>query len=139
MGMFASADSVATRYAQIYIEAPDGARYPIFRLTPEHARLLDHALWYPKRENFIPFANAIRATQWASAGEKEMVGHFSRKGDLIRKGPESYELLSPLGLRPEGAKTPFAVLIDYRTMSYDVADHTLRSQRVSSFRFERTE
>jgi len=139
MGMFASADSAATRFAQVYIEAPNGERYPIFRLTQEQNRLTQTALWYPLRQNFVPLANSIRATQWATLGTTEQVRHYNSKAELLRTGPESKEVLSPLGIRPPEETTDFIVIIDFYSMSYEVGARKLQANLIDSFRFEQAE
>ncbi len=139
MGMFASADSTATRYAQTYLVAPNGERYPIFRLKQEHSKWLNRALWYPTRENFIPYANAIRSTQWASNDTREQVGSYDNRGNFLGKTAKSYELLSPVGKRPRSEATEFVIVIDYHTLSYDVEARTLKSRLIKTFRFETME
>lgn len=139
MGMFASADSAATRFAQVTIEAPTGGRYPISRLTPEQNTLSRAALWYPRRENFVPLANSIRATQWATQGTAEPVRHYNSNGKLLRTGPESKELLSHFGIRPADEPTDFVVIIDFYSMSYEVGARKLQANLIDSFRFEQAE
>jgi len=139
MGMFAAADNTYTRYSQVFIEAPDGQRYPIIRLTPEQRKLLDAALLYPIRKNFIPVANDIRATQWAAHGSPEKVRVLDAKGNLIKERPERYQMLIPVTRRPEGQKTDFAIVLKTYQLHYDVNEITLSSRKLNTYRFEETE
>jgi hypothetical protein len=130
MGMFASADGADTRFTRIYIEGPSGERHPLVRFSREQQELLRRAIWYPVRENFVPLANSIRASQWASNNMREKVSYYDRNGKFLRSGPESYVLLSAIGLRPPGEETNFAIIIDYFSLSYDVESRSLRSKLV---------
>lgn len=139
MGMFASADSPDTRFVRLYIEAPTGERHPLVRLSSEQVDLLRRAVWYPKRENFLPIANSTRATQWATNNIREKVTYYDSNGRALKQGPESFELLSPIGRRPAGNEAKFTVIADYFSLSYDMDSGRLKPTLVHSFRFDGTE
>lgn len=139
MGMFAAADNTYTRYSQVFIEGPDGQRYPLLRLPPEQKKLVNDALLYPIRPNFVTAANKIRATQWAVSGAPEKVRQMDAQGNVVREGPKTYHMLIPAGDRPKGQETDFSVIFENYQMNYDVGDSSLSARRMNTYRFEKME
>lgn len=139
MGMFAGADNSSTRYSQVFIEAPDGSRYPLLKLTGKQQRLLDDAHYYPVRENFVPVANSIRATKWADSGPPRPVRLVDSKNELIRETNRTYTLLLPFGERPPGESTNFSIVFENYQLHYHVAESLLTTIPLNSFKFDRTE
>lgn len=139
MGMFASADSSTTRFARLYLKSPDAPPQPLTRITPEQQRLIERALWYPVRKNFVAAANSIRLTQWATGGQVMPVHAVDRRGSVTGKTKLSYEMLMPFGKRASAQETHFSVIIEYYSLGYDVKERTIRAEMRNSFRFDTIE
>ncbi len=139
MGMFAAADNSYTRFSHVFIEGPDGRRYPLVRMPTKQMQLLRDALLYPVRESFVTLANEIRTTRWALSGSPEKVRQLDSRGNVIREGPEAYQILIPAGDRPSGEATDFAVIFENYQMRYDVSDSSLSAHRMNAYRFETME
>ncbi|MFP4539255.1 MAG: hypothetical protein ACLFPA_13255, partial [Dichotomicrobium sp.] len=139
MGMFAGADNSATRYSQVFIEAADGQRYPLLKLTSKQQKLLDDAHLYPLRENFVPVANSIRATKWADSGPARPVRIVDSKNEFIRETDRTYTLLLPFGERAPGENTNFSIVFENYQLHYDVEKSLLTTIPLNSFKFDMTE
>src|ERR1700719_2240646 len=64
MGMFAAADELANRYAEVFLVNSDGNRDPLVQLTSEEDDLLNRALEYPTRKDFLRAARQIASENW---------------------------------------------------------------------------
>src|SRR5438309_7635099 len=59
MGMFAAADELSNRYAKVFLVGPDGNRDPLVQLKADDFDVLNRALEYPTRKNFLRAARQI--------------------------------------------------------------------------------
>src|SRR5712691_191687 len=70
MGMFAAADERSNRYAEVFLVSPDGNRDPLVQLSSEDFDILNRALEYPTRRNFLRAAGQIALENWIPAYQR---------------------------------------------------------------------
>src|SRR5437016_14267762 len=66
MGMFAGADAGLNRYTKVFITDGHGKREPLTQLPLDQTKLINRALNYPVRENFLLAAKAISTLDWVA-------------------------------------------------------------------------
>src|SRR5437660_11720177 len=77
MGMFAAADELSNRYAKVFLVDPDGNRDPLVQLTAEDFDVLNRALEYPIRENFLRAARQIAHENWIPSFQRRPMLHVN--------------------------------------------------------------
>src|ERR1041385_209659 len=53
MGMFAAADELSNRYAEVFLIGPNGDRNPLVQLSADDTDLINRALEFPTRDRFL--------------------------------------------------------------------------------------
>lgn len=128
MGMFASADQLANRYAKIFLIDADGNRNPLVQLTPADNDVLNRALEYPTRDNFLRAARQIASENWIPGFQPRPLLKVNNSGDPVSASEKSYRQMVPSSLPPEGIKKPPSMEVQFWRLAYD--PHT-RYQRAS--------
>src|SRR5436305_7315038 len=81
MGMFAAADELSNRYAKVFLVQSDGNRDPLVQLTPYDFDVLNRALEYPTRENFLRAAKQIASENWIPPFQRRALLRVNGNGD----------------------------------------------------------
>jgi hypothetical protein len=136
MGMFASADSVLTRFAKVYLLLPTGQRQPLLRFTAEQERLIRQALLYPTESNFRLVADSIKATTWWASTDRVPLNVFDENGQRVRDGAENYHDLYPARARTASDPLNWGVEIEYWKSSYDLGTDQLTTRIARTFTFK---
>lgn len=132
MGMFASADSTATRFLQFFVESNDGRREPVVGLTESQNVMMRRVLWYPRPSALEPLAASIRRTSFVASDEPSPVRSYSETGELLSSTGRRHYLLHARGVRPAGQEPNWKLIADYHTLVYDPV------QRRAAFRLVHT-
>src|SRR5438874_12366901 len=119
MGMFAAADELANRYAKVFLVEPDGNRDPLVQLSPEDFDVLNRALEYPIRKNFLRAARQIAQENWIPAYQRRQVLSVNGDGNPIGAGAESYRVMVPSELRPDREEKRSSMEIQFWKINYD--------------------
>jgi hypothetical protein len=133
MGMFASADSMLTRYAKVYLLLPDGRRQPLLRITPHQEYLRQQALWFPTEDNFRLLANSIKATTWWASTDQVPLNVFDENGQRASDGVERYHDLYPTSARKPTEPPKWGVEIEYWKAAYDLDTGQLTAKLTRTF------
>jgi hypothetical protein len=135
MGMFAGADASLNRYAKVFITDPRGKREPLTQLTPDQSDLLNRALNYPVRRNFLVAAKAIATLDWIAKRQRMPVALIDSKGKNVGTAAESYYLMVPFGTRPREEKWKWDIQIEYWKLSYDPGTRRAHAVLAETFVF----
>jgi hypothetical protein len=135
MGMFAGADGGTARFARVYVEMPDGRRHIVVRMTALQDKLLEQALWYPHRGNFLELAQSLRRTSFIAADQPIPVQRADAKGQSIGPTGHSYYLLHADAPRPQGDEPEWTLVIEYWALFFDQSNRLARSSLVEAMRF----
>ncbi len=119
MGMFASTDSLQTRYAHVHIEFPDGTRLFVSKFAPHQDRLLRSALYYPLDSNFERFARSLETTSFAANKTPSSVNMIDLDGKSRGLAMREVYLARAEGRRNTVETPQWKVTIDYFNLSYD--------------------
>lgn len=119
MGMFAGADGRLNRYTKVFIADGHGKRQPLTQLTSEQMKLINRALNYPVRENFLIAAKEVATLDWVSARQRMPVARINASGQTAGTAQESYYMMVPFGRRPREEKWEWDIQIEYWKLSYD--------------------
>ena len=139
MGMFAAADELANRYAKVFLVDPDGNRDPLVQLTAEDADVLNRALEYPTRKNFLRAARQMAQENWIPAFQRRPVLKVNVNGDPISAGEKSFRLMVPSQLRPESEEKKSSMEIQFWKITYDPHTRDVRASLAATFAFSREE
>ena len=90
MGMFADTDSIQNRYAKVFVVGPDGNRNAVTQFNPEQVELVNRALEYPVRENFLRAARWIAQENWTATHQRVPVTLFDVNGEPVGTARESF-------------------------------------------------
>ena len=138
MGMFAAADELSNRYAKIFLVHADGNRDPLAQLTPEDADVLNRALEYPTRKNFLRTARQIASENWIPAFQRRPVLKVNGNGDPMEAEDKAYRVMVASPLRPEKAEKE-SVEIQFWKLTYDPHSRHLHGSLAETFVFSREE
>lgn len=119
MGLFGAADASLNRYTKVFLAEPGGRRQPLTELTPEQNTLINRALNYPVRDNFLLVAKSIAKLDWVGKRQRMPVALVDSTGKNIGAAPESYYMMMPFGIRPRDEKWKWEIRIEYWKLSYD--------------------
>ena len=136
MGMFAGADASLNRYAKIFIVDPRGKREPLTQLTSDQSDLINRALNFPVRRNFLFAARAIATQDWIAKRQRMPVTLIDFKGKTVGTAPESYFLMVPFGTRPRGEKWKWDLQMEYWKLSYDPGTRRAQAAMAETFVFK---
>jgi|CZKQ01.1.fsa_nt_gi hypothetical protein len=119
MGMFADADGLQNRYAKVFVVEPGGRRNPLTQFSPEQVDLLNRALEYPVRKNFLRAARRIAQENWTATHQRTPVMLFDVKGEPLGPAAESFYIMVPYG-RPSGDdERKWDMQIQFWKIAYD--------------------
>jgi hypothetical protein len=136
MGMFASADSLMTRFAKVYLLLPDGERQPLLRFTPQQELLLQNGLWFPTESNFRLLADSIKATTWWASTDRVPLNVFDEAGQRAQDGVAQYHDLYPAHPRTSSEALNWGVEIEYWKSTYDLNTDELIAKLTRTFTFK---
>ena len=119
MGMFADADGLQSRYAKIFVVEPDGRRNPLTHFSPEQVDLLNRALQYPVRKNFLRAARQLAQENWTATRQRTPLTLFDAKGEPVGTAAESFYMMVPYGRRSGEEKPKWDMQIQFWKMAYD--------------------
>jgi len=135
MGMFAAADELANRYAKVFLVHSDGNRDPLVQLTPEDEELLNRALEYPARKNFLRAARQIGSENWIPAFQRRPVLRVNGNGDPMNAEDKAYRVMVASPLRSEREERKPSVEIQFWKLTYDPHTRHLRGSLAETFVF----
>jgi len=135
MGMFAGADGALNRYTKVFIVNQDGNRQPLTQLTSDQTKLINRALNYPVRHNFLLAAKAMARMDWIGAPQRMPVALIDSKGQNVGTAPESYYMMVSFGPRPREEKWEWDIQIEYWKLSYNPATKRAHTVLAGTFVF----
>ena len=135
MGMFASADDLASRYAKVFLVAPDGNRDPLIQLSPDDFDVLNRALEYPTRQNFLRAARQIARENWIPAYQRRPVLSVNSDGNPIGAGAKSFRVMVPSDLRSDREEKSPSMEIQFWKIAYDPRTRQVRGSLAKTFVF----
>jgi hypothetical protein len=135
MGMFASADELANRYAKIYLLQSDGNRDPLVQLPSEDTEVLNRALEYPTRKNFLRAARQLAHDNWIPAYQRRPVLVVNVNGEPVSAGAKSFHVMVPSELRPERENKRQSIEIQFWKIGYDPLKRQVRASLGETFVF----
>jgi hypothetical protein len=119
MGMFAAADELTNRYAKVFLVEAGGNRDPLVQLSPDDTEVLNRALEYPIRKNFLRAARKIAQENWIPAYQRRPVLSVNSDGNPIGAGAKSYRVMVPSDLRSDSEEKRSNMEIQFWKISYD--------------------
>jgi len=135
MGMFASADELSNRYAKVFLVEPNGDRNPLVQLSSDDADLLNRALEYPTRKNFLRAARQIVQRNWIPAYQQRPVLNVNSDGNPTGAGAKVYRVMVQSELQPEGEQKRSSMEIEFWKISYDPHTRDVRARLAGTFVF----
>lgn len=135
MGMFAAADERSNRYAKVFLVGADGSRDPLVQLSPSDIDLLDRALEYPTRTNFLRAAKKIAQENWIPAYQRRPVLNVNSDGNPIGAGDKSYRVMAPSEIRSDREERRANMEIQFWNLSYDPSSRHVRAFLANTFVF----
>jgi len=135
MGMFAAADELSNRYAKVFLLEPDGNRDPLVQLSADGFEVLNRALEYPTRKNFLRAARKIAQENWIPAYQKRPVLSVNSDGNPIGAGAKSYRIMVPSDLRSDREGKRANMEIQFWKLSYDPITRQVRAVLADTFVF----
>src|SRR5947208_14266616 len=101
MGMFAAADELPNRYAKVFLIDADGNRNPLVQLSPDDFDVLNRALEYPTRENFLRAARMMAAENWIPTFQPRPVLNVDTNGQPVSESTKSFRPMVLSQLHPD--------------------------------------
>jgi len=135
MGMFAAADEISNRYAKIFLVEPGGDRDPLVQLSPDNTDVLNRALEYPTRKNFLRAARKIAQENWIPVYQRRPVLVVNNNGDPISAGAKSYRVMVPSEIRSDREERKTGMEIQFWKISYDPKARRERAVLAETFTF----
>lgn len=139
MGMFASADELSNRYAKVFLIESSGDRNPLVQLSSDDTDLLNRALEYPTRKNFLRAARQIAQRNWIPAYQRRPVLSINSDGNPIGADAKSYRVMVPSELRSDAEEKRSSIEIQFWKISYDPRTRHVRASLAETFVFSATE
>jgi len=135
MGMFAAADELSNRYAKVFLLHSDGDRDPLVQLTPDDFEVLNRALEYPTRQNFLRAAKQIGNENWIPAFQRRPLLRVNSNGDPIGTEEKAYRVMVASPLRPEKEERNSSLEIQFWKLTYDPRTRHLHGSLAETFVF----
>lgn len=135
MGMFADTDGLQNRYAKVFVVEPGGRRNPLTQFSPERIDLLNRAVLYPVRENFLRAARSFAQENWTATHQRTPVGLFDVKGEAVGTADELFYMMVPYGRQPAEEERKWGIQIQFWKMSYDPVSKRARAALSGTFTF----
>lgn len=137
MGMFASADSLITRYAKIFIVLENGDKVAIENLSKDLKTMLDNALYYPTDLNFRELAKALRNATYHGESNKRPIVIFDNQGKYLSGSGRAYFVADARSDQGVSALPETWLLeIEYWKANYDPRTRVFTTSLQRSFSFK---
>ena len=137
MGMFAAADELSNRYAKVYLVYADGSKDPLVQLTPADQNLMNRALEYPAKQNFLRAAKQIASENWIPAFQRRPVLRVNGNGDPMDAEDKAFRVMVASPLRPEKEEKKAGIEIEFWKLSYDPQTRHLHASLAETYLFGR--
>jgi hypothetical protein len=135
MGMFAAADELSNRYAKIFLVEANGDRDPLVQLSPDNTGMLNRALEYPTRRNFLRAARKIAQANWIPAYQRRPVLVVNSDGNPVSAGAKSYRVMVSSDLRSDREEKRSSMEIQFWKLRYDPRTREVRASLADTFVF----
>jgi hypothetical protein len=135
MGMFAGADGLQNRYAKIFMVFPDGMRNALTQFSPDEVDLINRALEYPDRKNFLRAARRLAQENWTATRQRNPVTVFDAQGEPLRSGSESFYIMVPYGRRSGMEQRNWNMQVQFWKIAYDPVTKRARVTLAETFVF----
>lgn len=135
MGMFAAADELPNRYAKIFLIDASGDQDPLVQLSPENTEILNRALEYPTRGNFLRAARKIATANWIPAYQRRPVLIVDNNGEPVRTDAKSFRVMVPSSLQSDREEKKSRMEIQFWKIRYDPITRRLYSTLAETFVF----
>jgi hypothetical protein len=137
MGMFASADSLRTRSARIFIVLENGDKVAIDKFSPDLQNMLDNALYYPTDSNFNALGQALRSATYHGEDNKRQIGKRDAQGKYLGASGRAYFVADARSDQGAGGMPKaWGLQIEYWTAKYDPLTRIFKISLQKSFSFE---
>jgi hypothetical protein len=137
MGMFAAADELSNRYAKIFLVYADGNKDPLVQITPVDQDLMNRALEYPARNNFLRAAKQIASENWIPAFQRRPVLRVNGNGDPLNAEDKAYRVMVASPLRPEKEEKKAGIEIQFWKLTYDPHTRHLHGSLAETYMFDK--
>jgi len=135
MGMFAAADELNNRYAKVFLVEPTGDRDPLVQLSADNTEVLNRALEYPTRRNFLRAARQIAGGNWIPAYQRRPVQMVNINGEPVGTGAKSYRSMVRSELRSDKEERNPNMEIQFWKISYDPISQMAHATLAETFTF----
>jgi len=135
MGMFADTDGLQNRYAKVFLVESEWRRNALTQFSPEQVDLLNRALEYPVRKNFLRAARNIAQENWTATHQRNPVAIFDVKGEPVRAGAESFYIMVPYG-RSGNEERKWNMQIQFWKIAYNPVTRRARVTLAETFDFK---
>lgn len=135
MGMFADADGLQNRYAKVFAVEPGGRRNPLTQFSTEQIDLLERALLFPVRENFLRAARSLAQENWTATRQRIPVSIFDVKGEPVGTAGESFYMMVPYGRQSAEEERKWGMQMQFWKMAYDPVTKRARVVLGETFTF----
>src|SRR2546430_10289112 len=135
MGMFAAADELSNRYAKVFLLGPDGNRDPLVQLPSQDNEVLNRALEYPTRKNFLRAARKIAHENWIPAYQRRPVLTVNVNGEPGSSRAKSFRVMVPSELRSDRGETRSSMEIHFWKIAYDPGTRRVHTSLAETFVF----
>ncbi|MEY2540408.1 MAG: hypothetical protein QOI22_10, partial [Verrucomicrobiota bacterium] len=105
------------------------------QLSSEDFDVLNRALEYPTRKNFLRAARQIVQRNWIPAYQQRPVLNVNTNGDPVGAGAKTYRVMVQSELRPEGEQKRSRMEIQFWKISYDPRTKSVRAALSETFVF----
>lgn len=136
MGMFADADGLQNRYAKVFLVESEWRRNALTQFSPDQVDLLNRALEFPVRKNFLRAARQIAQENWTATHQRNPVTVFDVKGEPVRAGAESFYIMVPYGRRSGSEERNWSMQIQFWKIAYDPLTRRARVSLAETFVFK---
>ena len=137
--MLFRSDELSNRYAKIFMIEPNGERNPLVQLSPDDSDVLNRALEYPTRKNFLRAARQIAQRNWIPAYQRRPVLNVNGDGNPVGAGDRSYRVMVPSELRSDAEEKRPSMEIQFWKLSYDPRSREIRARPAETFLFSAQE
>lgn len=135
MGMFAAADELSNRYAKVFLLGSDGNRDPLVQLPSQDNEVLNRALEYPTRKNFLRAARKIAQENWIPAYQRRPVLVVNVNGEPVSASAKSFRVMVPSELRSDREEKRSSMEIQFWKIAYDPVTRHVRASLAETFVF----
>lgn len=134
MGMFAAADELNNRYAKVFLVEPNGIRDPLVQFSPDDYDMMNHALEYPTRANFLRAARQIAGGNWIPAFQRRPVLNVDVNGEPV-SADKSFRVMTRSDLRSDREERRANMEIQFWKIHYDPIARLARATLAETFTF----